>query len=153
LQGERARELKRRSKTMNVSEVMSRKVRLGHPRQGINEVARIMADIDAGLVPVGENDRLVGMITDRDIAIRAVAAGKGPNTSVREVMTQDVKYCYEDDDVADVAENMAKLQLRRLPVLNCDKRLVGIVALSDIAIAAGPEPAGAAVEAISQPRG
>jgi CBS domain-containing protein len=149
MQHERGRGTER-SKAMNVSEVMSREVRVGHPRQSINEVAQIMADIDAGFVPVGENDRLVGMITDRDIAIRAVAAGKGPHTAVREVMTHDVKYCYEDDEIADVAQNMAELRVRRLPVLNRDKRLVGIVALGDIAIATGPEPTGAAVEAISQ---
>jgi CBS domain-containing protein len=135
---------------MTVSEVMSRTVRIGHPRQSITEVARIMADIDAGFVPVGEDDRLVGMITDRDIAVRAVAAGMGPNTPVRDVMTRDVKYCFEDDDVSDAAESMAKLQVRRLPVLNRDKRLVGIVSLGDIALSTGPEPAGAAVEAISQ---
>lgn len=134
---------------MNVGEVMSREVRVGHPRQSISEVARIMADIDTGIVPVGEEDRLVGMITDRDIAIRAVAAGKGPNTAVRDVMTHDVKYCYEDDDVADVAKGMAKLRVRRLAVLNRGKRLVGIVSLRDIALSTGPEPAGAAVEAIS----
>ncbi|MCL4798754.1 MAG: CBS domain-containing protein [Burkholderiales bacterium] len=101
---------------MNVGEVMTRDVRLVDPDQSINEVARIMASLDTGSVPVGENDRLVGMVTDRDIAIRAVAAGKGPDTPVRDVMTQGVKYCFEDEDVADVAENMAKLQLRRLPV-------------------------------------
>ena len=135
---------------MNIAEVMTRDVRIASPQQSIHEAAQIMADIDAGVLPVGENDRLTGMITDRDITIRAVAAGKGPNTPVSEVMTQDLKYCFEDDELAEVAENMAKLQVRRLPVLNRDKRLVGIVSLGDIAVAMGPEPAGAAVEAISQ---
>jgi CBS domain-containing protein len=111
----------------------------------------MMAESDMGVLPVGENDRLVGMITDRDIAIRAVAAGKGPDTVVRDVMTEDMKYCFEDDEIGDVAANMAALQVRRLPVLSRQKRLVGIVSLGDIAIATGPEPAGAAVEAISQP--
>ena len=136
---------------MNIAEVMTRDVRIANPQQSINEAARIMAEIDAGVLPVGENDRLTGMITDRDITVRAVAAGKGPNTPVSEVMTQELKYCFEDDEIADVAQNMANLQVRRLCVLNRDKRLVGIVSLGDIAVAMGPEPAGAAVEAISQP--
>jgi CBS domain-containing protein len=136
---------------MKIAEVMTRDVRIVSPQQRLRDVARIMADIDAGAVPVGENDRLVGMITDRDIAIRAVAAGKGPDTPVSEVMTEDLKYCFEEDEVVDVAENMAKLQVRRLPVLNRDKRLVGMVSLGDIAVATGPEPAGSAIEAISQP--
>ncbi len=136
---------------MNIGDVMTRDVRLASPQQSIHEAARMMAESDMGVLPVGENDRLVGMITDRDIAIRAVAAGKGPDTVVRDVMTEDMKYCFEDDEIGDVAANMAKLQVRRLPVLSRQKRLVGIVSLGDIAIATGPEPAGAAVEAISQP--
>jgi CBS domain-containing protein len=136
---------------MNIGDVMTRDVRLASPQQSIHEAARMMAESDMGVLPVGENDRLVGMITDRDIAIRAVAAGKGPDTVVRDVMTEDMKYCFEDDEIGDVAANMAALQVRRLPVLSRQKRLVGIVSLGDIAIATGPEPAGAAVEAISQP--
>jgi CBS domain-containing protein len=93
-----------------------------------------MAQIDAGAIPVGENDRLVGMITDRDIAVRAVAAGKGPDTPVREVMTQDVKYCFDDEDLNHVAKNMAEQRVRRLPVVNRDKRLVGILSVGDIAL-------------------
>jgi CBS domain-containing protein len=136
---------------MNIGDVMTRDVRLASPQQSIHEAARMMAESDMGVLPVGENDRLVGMITDRDIAIRAVAAGKGPDTVVRDVMTEDMKYCFEDDEIGDVAANLAALQVRRLPVLSRQKRLVGIVSLGDIAIATGPEPAGAAVEAISQP--
>jgi len=82
---------------------------------------------------VGENDRLVGMLTDRDIAVRAVADGLGPDTPVREVMSPDVKYCYEDEDIDHVAANMAGLELRRLPVVDRDKRLVGIVSLGNFA--------------------
>jgi CBS domain-containing protein len=93
----------------------------------------MMAEIDAGAMPVGENDRLIGMITDRDIAIRAVAAGKGPDTPVREVMSSDVKYCYEDEDLDHVAKNMSDIQVRRLPVVDRNKRLVGIVSLGDLA--------------------
>jgi CBS domain-containing protein len=129
---------------------MTREVRIATPGQSIREVAKIMAEIDAGAVPVGENDRLVGMITDRDIAIRAVAAGKGPDTPVREVMSSEVKYCFEDEDLGHVAENMGDIQLRRLPVVNRDKRLVGIVSLGDIAQNEDCETTGEATAGVSQ---
>jgi CBS domain-containing protein len=120
---------------MRVSEAMSRDVRLATPQQSIREVAQTMADIDAGAVPVQENDRLVGMITDRDIAIRAVARGKGPDTPVGEVMSREqVLYCYDDEDIDHVAQNMSEQRVRRLPVVNREKRLVGIVSLGDVAI-------------------
>ncbi len=138
---------------MKVSEVMTRDVRLIEPTQSIQEAARMMAEMDAGIMPVREGDRLVGMITDRDITVRAVAQGRGPDTAVREVMTDDVKYCYEDDDTADVARNMADIQVRRLPVLTRDKRLVGIISLGDMAVSDGPGRAGEAVAGISQPGG
>lgn len=137
---------------MRVSEAMTRDVRLAQPGQTIRDAARIMADIDAGAVPVSENDRLVGMITDRDIAVRAVAAGKGPDTPVREVMSQDVKYCYDDEDLEHVAKNMGDIRVRRLPVVNRDKRLVGIVSLGDLA-QKGERAAGKAVKGVSQPGG
>ena len=138
---------------MKVSEAMTRDVRITSPDQSIREAARIMAEIDAGVLPVGENDRLVGMITDRDIAIRTVAEGKGPDTSVREVMTQDVKYCFDDEDTDDVVRNMADQQVRRLPVVNRDKRLVGILSLGDLAVMEGARPAGEALAGVSQPGG
>jgi len=119
---------------MRVSDAMTREVRVASPGQTIREVAKVMAEIDAGSMPVGDNDRLVGMITDRDIAIRAVAQGKGPDTPVREVMSTDqVLYCYEDEELAHVAQNMGQQQVRRLPVVNREKRLVGIVSLGDVA--------------------
>src|ERR671921_330413 len=126
---------------MKVSEVMTRDVQLIEPTQTIREAARRMAELDAGIMPVREGDRLVGMITDRDIAVRAVAEGRGPDTPVREVMTDEVKYCFEDDDTNDVARNMAEIQVRRLPVLNQDKRLVGIVSLGDMAVTEGASQA------------
>ena len=135
---------------MRVAEVMTRDVRLIEPNQTIRDAARLMAEMDAGIVPVREGDRLVGMITDRDIAVRAVAQGRGPDTAVREVMTDEVKYCYEDDDTNDVARNMADIQVRRLPVLTRDKRLVGIISLGDMAVS---DEAGEAVAGISQPGG
>ena len=137
---------------MKVSEVMTKDVRLIEPTQTIRDAAKLMAEMDAGIMPVREGDRLVGMITDRDIAVRAVAEGKGPDTPIREVMTQDVKYCYEDD-TNDVARNMADIQVRRLPVLTRDKRLVGIVSLGDMAMSNGSGPVGEAVAGISQPGG
>ena len=119
---------------MRVSEAMTREVRVATPGQSIRDVAKIMAEIDAGAMPVGENDRLVGMITDRDIAIRGVALGKGPETPVREVMTtEQVLYCYEDDEIEKVAKNMGDEKVRRLPVVNKEKRLVGIVSIGNIA--------------------
>ena len=143
----------REEELMKVSEVMTRDVQLIEPTQTIRDAARLMAELDAGIMPVREGDRLVGMITDRDIAVRAVAEGKGPDTPIREVMTEDVKYCYEDDDTDDVARNMADIQVRRLPVLNQDKRLVGIISLGDMAVSGGSGRAGEAVAGISQPGG
>jgi CBS domain-containing protein len=138
---------------MQVREAMSDDVQIANPNQTIRDAALLMAKIDAGSLPVGENDRLVGMITDRDIAVRAIALGKGPDTPVRDVMSQEVKYCFEDDDVDEVAQNMADIKVRRLPVLNKGKRLVGIVSLGDLAIADGPANAGEALCGISEPGG
>lgn len=138
---------------MRVSEAMTRDVRIATPGQSIRDVARIMAEIDSGAMPVGENDRLIGMITDRDIAVRAVAAGKGPDTPVREVMSPEVKYCYDDEDVEHVAQNMAGIKVRRLPVLDRDKRLVGIVSLGDVAIKEDRATAGEAIKGVSKPGG
>ena len=138
---------------MQVGEAMSRDVRVANPQQSISEAAQMMAEIDAGALPVGENDRLVGMITDRDITVRAVAAGKGPDTLVRDVMSAEVKYCFEDEDLVHVSKNMAEQQVRRLPVVNRDKRLVGILALGDIAAQEGSRITGRAVEGISRPGG
>jgi CBS domain-containing protein len=138
---------------MKVRDAMSTNVKLAKPNQSIREAAKIMAEIDAGVLPVSDGDRMVGMITDRDIAVRAVARGLGPETPVREVMTSEVKYAFDDEDLDDVANNMADIKVRRLPVVNRDKRLVGIVSLGDIAMNEGPEPAGDAICGISEPGG
>ena len=138
---------------MRVVEVMTRDVRLIEPTQTIRDAALLMAEMDAGIMPVREGDRLVGMITDRDIAVRAVAQGRGPDTAVREVMTDEVLYCFEDDDTAAVERNMADIQVRRLPVLTRDKRLVGIISLGDLAMSDKAAKVGAAVAGISQPGG
>jgi CBS domain-containing protein len=138
---------------MIVQHVMSRDVRTVAPESTIREAARIMAEADVGALPVAAGDRLAGMVTDRDIAIRAIAVGKGPDTTVGEVMTHDVLYCHEDEDVSDISENMADMQVRRLPVVDVDKRLVGIVSLADIALGADTEEAGEALEGITRPGG
>ena len=137
---------------MRVSEAMSRDVQICTPGSSIKECAKMMAEIDAGAMPVGENDRLIGMITDRDIAIRAIGAGKGPDTPVRDVMSTEVKYCFEDEDLDHVAKNMADIRVRRLPVVNREKRLVGIVSLGDLATNE-KKAATKAVTGVSQPGG
>lgn len=138
---------------MRVSEAMSRDVRIANPEQTICEAARIMSEIDVGALPVGENDRLVGMITDRDIAVRAVAADKPPTTKVRDVMSREVLYCYEDQDLDELAINMGDEQVRRMPVVNRDKRLVGIVSVGDLAQTGNATTTGRAVADISTPGG
>jgi CBS domain-containing protein len=140
---------------MIVSEVMTRNVELASPEDTIQTAAQLMKDIGAGALPVGENDRLVGMITDRDIAIRAVAEGSAPDrTKIRDVMTSDIRYVFEDEDVAEVSGKMAQWQVRRLPVLNRAKRLVGILSLGDLALEArGQARVGEAMEGIAQPSG
>jgi CBS domain-containing protein len=112
---------------------MSRDVRIVKANQTIRDVAKMMSDVHAGFMPVEDNDRLVGTITDRDITVRAVAAGKGPDTPVREVMTKDVKYCFDDEELDHVAHNMGDQRVRRLPVMNRQKRLVGVVSIGDVA--------------------
>lgn len=138
---------------MEVSRAMSSQVKIANPNQSIRDAARLMAQVDTGVLPVGENGRLAGMITDRDIAVRAVALGKGPDTAVREVMTEGVRYCFEDDDLEDVAQEMADLKVRRMPVLNHQERLVGILSLGDIALADRADSAGNALSGISTPGG
>ena len=136
---------------MQVNEAMTNDVKIASPNQPIRDAAHLMAEIDAGVLPVGENDRLVGMITDRDIAIRAVAADKGPQTPIRDIMSKEVLYCFEDDEVDDVVQNMADIKVRRLPALNHEKRLVGILSLGDIALSDGAGTAGSALCGISEP--
>ncbi|GAB3509953.1 CBS domain-containing protein [Pseudoxanthomonas daejeonensis] len=118
---------------MQISELMSADVCVIAPDDTLGRAAGVMAKHDIGSLPVGDNDRLVGFITDRDIVTRAVANGRGADMLVRDVMSTDVKYCFEDEDVEQVAANMAELQMRRLPVVNRDKRLVGIVSLANFA--------------------
>jgi len=139
---------------MQVKDVMTRGAECTKPDATLQEAARKMKDLDVGPLPVcGDNDRLVGMITDRDITIRAVAEGQDPRTvRVREAMTPNVVYCYEDEDAAAAARLMQENQLRRLVVLNRDKRMVGIVSLGDLAVETGDQRmAGESLQAVSEP--
>ncbi|MBA1144597.1 CBS domain-containing protein [Mesorhizobium neociceri] len=138
---------------MKVGNCMTRDVQVANPEQSIRDVAQMMGKLDAGVMPVGDNDRLVGMITDRDIAIRGVALGKGPDAKVRDVMSAEVKYCFDDEEIENVLENMGDLQVRRLPVLNRDKRLVGIISLGDLATNGEATEAAVALSGISKPGG
>ena len=138
---------------MRVNEVMTRGAECVGPDTTLQEAARKMKDMDVGPLPVCDNDRLAGMLTDRDIVVRAVAEGRDPRTArVRDAMTEGISYCYEDDDVADAARLMREKQVRRLVVLNRDKRLVGIVSLGDLAVETSDERlAGKTLERVSQP--
>lgn len=136
---------------MKVSEAMSHDVYICSPDDTIQSVAQKMRDGDFGSVPVGSREALQGTITDRDIAIRAVAAGKGGDTKVREIMTTNIITCSEDDSTDEVADLMREHQVRRLPVLDRNKRVVGIVALGDLAIEESKKTAGATLRDVSQP--
>jgi len=138
---------------MQVKDIMTREVRCASPDETLQEAARKMKDLDVGPLPVCDNDRLAGMLTDRDITVRAVAEGRDPKTAkVREVMTEGVLACFEDDDVAEAARLMKEKQVRRLVVLSRDKRLAGIVSLGDLAVEAGDKRlSGEALERVSQP--
>ncbi|MBL6459090.1 CBS domain-containing protein [Belnapia sp. T6] len=138
---------------MKVSDKMTRNLRVASPDDTIQQAARSMAECDAGVLPVGQDDRLVGMVTDRDIAVRGVAEGKALDAKVRDVMTPDVKYCFEDEDLDQVSRRMGEQQVRRLPVMDRNKRLVGILSLGDVAMGEGPKPAGDALSGVSRPGG
>lgn len=117
----------------NVKECMTPEVEYVEPNTNIVHIARLMKEQDCGSIPVAENDKLVGFVTDRDIVMRCIAADKDPVMCVaKDIMTPKILYCYETDTLEDVAHNMAENQVRRLPVMNKDKRLVGIVSLGDV---------------------
>lgn len=118
---------------MQISEVMTRHAVTVSPAQSLRDASEIMERLDTGFLPVGENDELVGTITDRDIVVRGIAHGHGAGTDIGEVMSRDVLYCYEDQDVAEVAKNLGEQKVRRMPVVDREKRLVGVVSLGDIA--------------------
>ncbi|HEX6138739.1 MAG TPA: CBS domain-containing protein [Casimicrobiaceae bacterium] len=134
-----------------LKDLMSRDVKIVSPDTTIREAARQMRDCDFGMLPVAENDRMIGAISDRDIAIRAVADDKGPATAVRDVMSEGICWAFEDESVDEAAKIMSERQVRRLPIVNRDKRLVGIVSLGDFAVQRSEiKPAASALSAISQ---
>ena len=135
-----------------LKDLMSRDVKVVSPEMTIRDAAKQMCEGDFGMMPVGEDDRMIGTISDRDIAICAVAEGKGPDTKVRDVMSEGIAWAYEDDSVEKAAKLMSERQVRRLPVVNRDKRLVGIVALGDFAVESSEiKPAAQALSEISKP--
>jgi CBS domain-containing protein len=138
---------------MKISDVMTRDVKTVRPDQTASEAATFMLNEDAGSMPVADGDRLVGMITDRDIAVRGVAKRHGPDTPVRELMTSGVVCARMDDDVADIAKRMCEEQVRRLPVTDEQGRLCGIVSLGDLARETDTDSAGKALEGVSAPGG
>lgn len=135
---------------MKVRDAMHEGVTWFAPATPLVELARAMRDQDIGCVPIGENDRLVGMVTDRDIICRALAQnGDCLKMSARDVMTKPIIYCYEDEEVDDAVHVMEKHSVRRLPVISREKRMVGMLALGDISMRAGRELAGEAIQATS----
>ena len=135
-----------------LKDLMSRDVQLVSPEMSIKEAAIKMRDGDFGMMPVGEADRMIGTISDRDIAVRAVALDKGPDTLVRDAMTSGVAWAYETDSVEKAVKIMSERQVRRLPVVDENKRLVGIVALGDLAVKdSEKQPAAEALSEISKP--
>ena len=138
---------------MKISEVMTTDVQTVTPDQSAREAAGFMLRAEAGSIPVCEGDTVIGMITDRDIAVRGVAEGRGPDTLVRELMTDHVICVRSEDNVDDVARRMSEEQVRRLPVLDSEQRLIGIVSLGDLAREARGEFANEALEGVSQPGG
>jgi CBS domain-containing protein len=138
---------------MKISEVMTREVQTVSPDQPVQEAANFMLNADAGSIPVTDGDRLIGMITDRDIAVRGIAKGYGPDTPVRELMTDDLIVVRMDDDVEEAASKMSEAQVRRLPVIDSDERLCGIVSLGDLARETDDECAHEALEGVSEPGG
>ena len=139
---------------MKIAECMTRDIEIVNPDQPIQEAAQFMLRADSGVMPVSEGDRLVGMVTDRDIAVRAVAEGLGPDTPVRDVMSGDVLFCFDDDEVEPVALKMSDSQVRRMPVLSReDESLVGIVSLGDISRSEQSEAAAVALDGITDPGG
>jgi CBS domain-containing protein len=140
---------------MQLKDAMTHGTEVINPEATLQEAARKMQRLDVGPLPVCDGDRLVGMLTDRDITVRAVAEGCDPTTTtVREAMTPELLYCFEDQDVQEAARLMSQYQVRRLPILNRNKRLVGMVSLGDLAVNTGDQQqAGAVLEQVSEPTG
>ena len=136
---------------MKVRDFMTRNVRTARPEDTIQQLARLMAEADTGVIPIVDGDRPVGLVTDRDIVIRALAQGRGADTTASQVMTANLEFANEDDDLDEVTDKMSRLQLRRILVLDQNRRLGGIVSLADVAQEGKAKDAGKTLEQISQP--
>ena len=136
---------------MKVRDAMTRDVEVVQPGASVREAARLMSEVDTGIVPVCDGRRVLGMLTDRDIVIRVVAEGRAIETPVSEVMTSQVEYCFEDDELDEAADKMGRLQMRRLIVLGEDRQLAGILSLGDLAREHDEGETGRALEQISEP--
>ena len=137
---------------MQVSEILTREVETIGPDTSAREAAQRMRSMDVGSLPVCDGRRLLGMVTDRDLTLRILAEGRDPNaTPVQDAMTPDVAYAFEDDDVQRAADIMKERQIRRLPIVNREKHLVGILAIGDIATHATDQLSGDTLEKVSQP--
>lgn len=137
---------------MNIKDVMTATVKTVSPDSSIFQIAKIMRDEDIGAVPVADGERLIGMVTDRDIVTRGLAeASPSRNLSAREIMSDRVLYCFEDQSVEEVLDNMGEQQVRRLPVVDRDKRLVGVISLGDLSSCAESARSGDSLSRISQP--
>jgi CBS domain-containing protein len=138
---------------MQIREIMTREVEVIRPEASVREAAAKMKDLDVGAIPVCDGQRLQGVVTDRDIAVRAVAEGRdSANTKVADIMSKDLAYCFEDDEIDEAATVMEMKQIRRLPILDRDKQLVGIVSLGDLSVRSGDQDlAGEALQEISEP--
>ena len=138
---------------MKISDVMTKSVETVRPDQTARDAARFMLRAEAGSIPVCEGEKVIGMITDRDIAVRGVAEGRGPDCAVRDLMSDGIICARDDEDVAEVAQRMSDEQVRRLPVLDSSDRLVGIVSLGDLSRETTGQSASQALEGVSAPGG
>jgi len=137
---------------MKVSDIMTKNVEVIHPEATIREAANKMKDINVGMIPVCDGDRIVGMLSDRDITVRATAEGMDPNqTKVRDTMSKQVVYAFEDQDIHDAARMMSEHQIRRLLIMNRNKRLTGILSLGDIAVDVNKKTSGDILKDVSEP--
>lgn len=135
-----------------VAEVMTRGVRTMTPTETVMKAAQAMDELDVGAIPVCENDELVGIVTDRDIVLRGVAQGRAPDaTPLKDVMSTDTLWCYEDQEVDEVVDVMRDAQVRRMPVVDRQKHLVGILSLGDVATKVDADMSGEALQEISEP--
>lgn len=135
---------------MKVRDAMTRNVQTARPGDTVQQVARQMSELDTGFIPICEGERVVGLLTDRDIAIRAVAEGKGPQTPATEIMTSGAETAFEDDDLDEVTDKMAKLQIRRLVILDRNHKLCGVLSLGDVALEGKAKDAGHTLADISE---